>query len=644
MREFIEQQLESVTGSDEGAAGIGVAIGIALALWSASSGMKHLIDALNAAYDEDEGRGFVKVRALSLALTIGAVLFVARRRRRHHRRAAVVEGPLALLRWPLLGAAFVAALAVLYRYAPSRDEPEWRWTTPGALVATVLWLVASGLFSIYVGSFGSYNETYGSLGGVVVVMLWLFLTAAVVLFGAELDAELERQTTYDTTEGRDRPMGDRDAYAADTVGPTAEEVKIEKQRTKAQRQPLTASRVRRRARSASRPGRSPCSRSSREAPPPVDTWSMRSARPNWATAAALSPPPTTVRPLRRGDRLGDGTGAGLEARVLERAHRAVPEHRAGVGDDVAELRGRAGPDVDALPAVGQVGAGLAHLAALVGLEQHAVGRQRGHVGRQVDPVAGSASSRRHVSTWSASTSESPTRWPWATRNVKHMPPPMTRASTTPSSASMTASLSDTLAPPSTATNGRSGFSRMPSEHLDLALEQPAGGRRQRLPAARRSTRGRGATRRRRRSRRRRSRRSASTTNAGSLPSSPGSKRRFSSSSTPGASSASRARTGSTEYFGFGCPFGRPRWVQATTVAPVLLQPPQRRHRGADAEVVGDAAVLERDVEVAADEDPLAVDRRAGPPGSGPRTSDDAGYLAAASLAPVISMRSTSRFE
>jgi membrane protein len=232
VREFIEQQLQSVTGSGEGAAGVGAVLGVLVALWSASSGMKHLVDALNAAYDEDEGRGFVKVRALSLALTIGAVVFVLFAVGVITVVPAVVDGPIALLRWPLLGAAFVGSIAVLYRYAPSRDEPEWRWTTPGALAATVLWLVASGLFSIYVGNFGSYNETYGSLGGVVVVMLWLFLTAAVVLFGAELDAELERQTTYDTTEGRDRPMGQRDAYAADTVGPTAEEVKVEKRMTK----------------------------------------------------------------------------------------------------------------------------------------------------------------------------------------------------------------------------------------------------------------------------------------------------------------------------------------------------------------------------------------------------------------------------
>jgi membrane protein len=99
-------------------------------------------------------------------------------------------------------------------------------------VATILWLIGSALFAVYVSNFGSYNETYGSLAGIIVVMLWLVLTSAVILFGAEIDAELERQTEHDTTTGDDRPMGERDAYAADTVGPTAGEVKLERQRTK----------------------------------------------------------------------------------------------------------------------------------------------------------------------------------------------------------------------------------------------------------------------------------------------------------------------------------------------------------------------------------------------------------------------------
>ena len=114
---------------------------------------------------------------------------------------------------------------MLYRYAPDRDEPKWSWVSPGAIVATVLWLVGSIGFSIYTANFGKYNETYGSLGAVVVVMLWLFLTALAVILGAELNAESERQTRRDTTEGPEKPLGRRDAYAADTVGETAEEVR-----------------------------------------------------------------------------------------------------------------------------------------------------------------------------------------------------------------------------------------------------------------------------------------------------------------------------------------------------------------------------------------------------------------------------------
>ena len=123
-----------------------------------------------------------------------------------------------IIRWPLLALLFMAGLAVLYRLAPDRDNPEWGWTSLGAIVATILWLVGSALFSFYTANFASYNETYGALGAVVVVMLWLYITAYVVVVGAEVNAELERQTAVDTTVGRRRRMGRRGAYAADTLG------------------------------------------------------------------------------------------------------------------------------------------------------------------------------------------------------------------------------------------------------------------------------------------------------------------------------------------------------------------------------------------------------------------------------------------
>lgn len=241
VRDLVENQLETVTADSSSAIGFGLVAGLAVALWSASSGMKHVIDALNVAYDEVEGRGFFKLRALALLLTVGAVVFLVIAMGVLTVVPALLEGSalgdaaeltISILRWPALALAFASALAVLYRYAPSRDEAEWRWVTPGASVATVLWLIASGLFTLYVSRFGSYNETYGSLGGVVVAMLWLFLTAYVVILGAELDAEMERQTLVDSTEGRDEPLGQRDANAADTVGATAEQVKAQRQAAK----------------------------------------------------------------------------------------------------------------------------------------------------------------------------------------------------------------------------------------------------------------------------------------------------------------------------------------------------------------------------------------------------------------------------
>ena len=234
VREMVQEQLTTAAQREQGEAVLAVVIGTALALWSASSGVQHLIQAINTAYDEDETRGFVKVRGLALGLSIAAIVFLALA------VGAIALLPAALadtalgeptriaigiLRWPALAVAMVVALGLLYRLAPDRDDPRWRWVGLGSIVATVLWLIGSGLFSLYAANFGKYEDTYGALGGVVVVMLWLFLTAYVIVLGAELNAESERQTAQDTTTGRRRPLGAREAAAADTVGPTAEQVK-----------------------------------------------------------------------------------------------------------------------------------------------------------------------------------------------------------------------------------------------------------------------------------------------------------------------------------------------------------------------------------------------------------------------------------
>jgi membrane protein len=132
----------------------------------------------------------------------------------------VFEALLTYGRWPVLAALMILGLAVIYRYGPSRENARWRWITPGSVLATVLWLIASILFSIYVRNFGSYNETYGSLAGVIILLMWLWLSAFVVLLGAELNSEMEHQTKKDTTTGAEKPMGQRGARMADKVGPT----------------------------------------------------------------------------------------------------------------------------------------------------------------------------------------------------------------------------------------------------------------------------------------------------------------------------------------------------------------------------------------------------------------------------------------
>jgi membrane protein len=234
VRELARTQLESIVGDSGGGTFFAAVIGIVVALWSASAGVGHLMDALNVAYDEKEERSFVRRRAVALAFTVGSIAFVIVA----FGLIAVMPALLAdtglgvtgrilanILRWVVLLVGMVAGLAVLYRFGPDRDEPQWRWTSPGAIVAAMLWIIGSLLFSVYTANFAKYNETYGSLGAIIVVMLWLFLTAFVVIVGAELNAELERQTVRDTTAGPSRPIGERDAHAADTIGATADEVK-----------------------------------------------------------------------------------------------------------------------------------------------------------------------------------------------------------------------------------------------------------------------------------------------------------------------------------------------------------------------------------------------------------------------------------
>jgi membrane protein len=227
MRNLLEEQLRTAAAASDSKLGIGFVVGILAAVWAASKGARALVQAVNVAYDEEEGRGFLKLRLLGLAMTLGGVLLMVVSLLGLTVVPAIGDrlggdtGRLiaSIVRWPLLALIMTVALAVLYRYAPDRDNARWEWVTPGSIAGVVIWLLGSVAFTIYADQFGSFGETYGALGAVVVVMLWLWLTAMAILTGAEINGEAERQTKKDTTEGTRRPLGQRDAYAADTVGP-----------------------------------------------------------------------------------------------------------------------------------------------------------------------------------------------------------------------------------------------------------------------------------------------------------------------------------------------------------------------------------------------------------------------------------------
>ena len=210
-----------------GALSIGVIISLLLALWSASGGVANLVLAINTAYDETDDRPMVKKRLLALALTFGAIVFMIVLVTLIAVLPIVFSifdgGPLRWLvqvvRWVLIAVLIMIALAVLYRVAPDRDAPKMRWASPGAIVATVVWLVVSVGFSLYVSLFASYAKTYGALAGIVVLLMWLWLTSYAVLFGAEINAEAEQQTIKDSTVGPAKPLGQRGAVAADSLPP-----------------------------------------------------------------------------------------------------------------------------------------------------------------------------------------------------------------------------------------------------------------------------------------------------------------------------------------------------------------------------------------------------------------------------------------
>jgi membrane protein len=224
---LLDQLLAPAIATAPSSLTVGAVVGVLVSLWSANRGMKALMTAINVAYEERRRRGFVHQTLLSLGMLTGAVVLfalaaVAVVAFPHLLRTTVFGDSLArlltILRWPVLFAVFSFSLAALYRWAPVRRSPKWRWVSVGSIAATILWLGFCGLFSVYSRHVLELRGGYGAITGVVALALWLFGTAFVILLGAELNAEIEHQTGYDSTIGEPRPLGLRGAFAADHIG------------------------------------------------------------------------------------------------------------------------------------------------------------------------------------------------------------------------------------------------------------------------------------------------------------------------------------------------------------------------------------------------------------------------------------------
>ena len=224
--ELIGEQLHNVVEDSAGKKGFGLLLALGIALFGARNGAGSVVTAMNIAYDEEETRGFLKLNLIALGVTlggiVGGIVLVSVTTVLAKLGALLPEASgatVALTRaasFVLILLAGIAAAAAFYRFGPDRDEPRWEWITAGSLFAGLAWVILTALFGYYVSNFGNYDATYGSLGAVVVLLTWLYLSAYVLLLGAEINAELERQTLSDTTVGEAKPMGQRGAHAADT--------------------------------------------------------------------------------------------------------------------------------------------------------------------------------------------------------------------------------------------------------------------------------------------------------------------------------------------------------------------------------------------------------------------------------------------
>ena len=224
---IIGDQMMNVVTTSSGKKGLGVAVALGVALFGARNAAGGIVSALNIAYEETEKRGFIRVNLLTLAITacavlvfVAALLGVTLLGYLEHLLPGLggfLAVAIKIVSYALLALGAAAVAAALYRFGPSRNKARWTWLSAGSALFAVAWVILTLGFGYYVANFGNYGATYGSLSAVVVLLTWLYLSSYALLFGAELNSELEHQTRQDTTDGPSEPLGERQAWVADHV-------------------------------------------------------------------------------------------------------------------------------------------------------------------------------------------------------------------------------------------------------------------------------------------------------------------------------------------------------------------------------------------------------------------------------------------
>ncbi len=224
--QLVADILEKTAGKSEETLGWSLGLSILLSLWSSNKATSAVFEGINIAYNEEDNRKFIKKKAITLLFTLGGILagiisiafvvgfpaFIDR-----FNLPDFVKTGLAILRWMILAAIIYFSLGVTYKVAPHRTNPRFKWINVGSAFATVIWLGASLLFTLYVNNFGNYDKAYGSIAAVIILLLWFYLTGFIIILGAEINSEVEHQTAVDTTTGSEKSMGNRGAYYADRV-------------------------------------------------------------------------------------------------------------------------------------------------------------------------------------------------------------------------------------------------------------------------------------------------------------------------------------------------------------------------------------------------------------------------------------------